>query len=238
LAQSFTSSSRSVYSGSATDSSAAHNVSSGISRDRCLRFRLTVLWVASGHDDRRLREELWRFSIGVARVLHNPWDNGVDLAAGAIASTCSAATELAQGAAPLLSAPVRWPAEGCAPHTTATPSASTERNHAAPTCVSRDGAFGPRVSNPDLVGLGPKLDKPGRRDRLNRLGLIESHRSGRRFVQELNDRAGVCAATSPPTVRRRGRQIRRKPSRGRCGGRGEKPTPFMACCRLSSVKCR
>jgi hypothetical protein len=144
LAQSFTSSSRSVYSGSATDSSAAHNVSSGISRDRCLRFRLTVLWVASGHDDRRLREELWRFSIGVARVLHNPWDNGVDLAAGAIASTCSAATELAQGAAPLLSAPVRWPAEGCAPHTTATPSASTERNHAAPTCVSRDGAFGPQ----------------------------------------------------------------------------------------------
>ena len=35
LAQSFTSSSRSVYRGSATDSSAAHNVSSGMSPDGC-----------------------------------------------------------------------------------------------------------------------------------------------------------------------------------------------------------
>ena len=43
------------------------------------------------------------------------------------------------------------------------------------------------VPNPDLIGLGPKLDKPGR-DKLNRLGLIESHRSGGRFVHELSDR--------------------------------------------------
>jgi hypothetical protein len=44
-----------------------------------------------------------------------------------------------------------------------------------------------RVPNPDLVALGPKLDKPGR-DKLNRLGLIESQRSGGRFVHELTDR--------------------------------------------------
>jgi hypothetical protein len=43
------------------------------------------------------------------------------------------------------------------------------------------------MPNPDLVALGPKLDKPGR-DKLNRLGLIESHRSGGRFVHELTDR--------------------------------------------------
>jgi hypothetical protein len=43
------------------------------------------------------------------------------------------------------------------------------------------------VPNPDLVALGPKLDKPGR-DKLNRLGLIESQRSGGRFVHELTDR--------------------------------------------------
>ena len=43
------------------------------------------------------------------------------------------------------------------------------------------------VPNPDLANLGPKLDKPGR-DKLNRLGLIESHRSGGRFVHELTDR--------------------------------------------------
>ena len=34
------------------------------------------------------------------------------------------------------------------------------------------------VPNPDLVAFGPKLDKPGR-DKLNKLGLIESQRSGR-----------------------------------------------------------
>lgn len=43
------------------------------------------------------------------------------------------------------------------------------------------------VPNPDLVALGPKLDKPGR-DKLNRLGLVESQRSGGRFVHELTDR--------------------------------------------------
>jgi hypothetical protein len=43
------------------------------------------------------------------------------------------------------------------------------------------------VPNPDLVTLGPKLDKPGR-DKLNRLGLIESQCSGGRFVHELTDR--------------------------------------------------
>jgi hypothetical protein len=42
------------------------------------------------------------------------------------------------------------------------------------------------VPNPDLLALGPKLDKPGR-DKLNRLGLIESDRSGGRFVHELTD---------------------------------------------------
>jgi hypothetical protein len=43
------------------------------------------------------------------------------------------------------------------------------------------------VPNPDLVALGPKLDKPGR-NKLNELELIESQRSGGRFVHELTDR--------------------------------------------------
>ncbi|MCV7281724.1 hypothetical protein H7J88_19020 [Mycolicibacterium flavescens] len=43
------------------------------------------------------------------------------------------------------------------------------------------------VPNPDLVALGPKLDKPGR-DKLNRLGLIESTRQGNRLVHELTDK--------------------------------------------------
>jgi hypothetical protein len=43
------------------------------------------------------------------------------------------------------------------------------------------------VPNPDLIALGPKLDKPGR-DKLNKLRLIESQRSGGRFVHELTDR--------------------------------------------------
>jgi hypothetical protein len=43
------------------------------------------------------------------------------------------------------------------------------------------------VANPDLARLGPALDKPGR-DKLNRLGLIESERTGNRFVHELTDR--------------------------------------------------
>ena len=43
------------------------------------------------------------------------------------------------------------------------------------------------VPNPDLVAFGPKLDKP-ERDKLNKLGLIESQRSGGRFVHEPTDR--------------------------------------------------
>ena len=43
------------------------------------------------------------------------------------------------------------------------------------------------VSNPELAVLGPALDKPGR-DKLNRLGLIESDRVRGRFVHELTDR--------------------------------------------------
>ncbi len=42
------------------------------------------------------------------------------------------------------------------------------------------------VPNPQLAALGPVLDKPSR-DKLNRLGLIESERVGRRFVHELTD---------------------------------------------------
>lgn len=58
------------------------------------------------------------------------------------------------------------------------------------------------VPNPDLVALGPKLEKPGR-DKLNRLGLVESHRSGRRFVHELTDRGwhlcrDIFSAGPPP----------------------------------------
>jgi hypothetical protein len=43
------------------------------------------------------------------------------------------------------------------------------------------------VANPELARLGPALDKPGR-DKLNRLGLIESERTGNRYVHELTDR--------------------------------------------------
>ena len=58
------------------------------------------------------------------------------------------------------------------------------------------------VPNPDLSALGPKLDKPGR-DRLNQLGLIESQRSGGRFVHELTDRGwrlcrDITSAGPPP----------------------------------------
>ncbi|MCF6387075.1 hypothetical protein L2K20_08825 [Mycobacterium sp. MBM] len=48
------------------------------------------------------------------------------------------------------------------------------------------------VPNPDLIALGPRLDKAGR-DKLNSLGLIESERAGGRFVHELTDRGWrVC----------------------------------------------
>ncbi len=58
------------------------------------------------------------------------------------------------------------------------------------------------VPNPDLVALGPKLDKPSR-DKLNDLGLIESERSSGRFVHELTDRGwhlcrDILAAGPPP----------------------------------------
>jgi hypothetical protein len=58
------------------------------------------------------------------------------------------------------------------------------------------------VPNPALLALGPKLDKPGR-DKLNKLGLIESDRSGGRFVHELTDRGwrlchDILAAGPPP----------------------------------------
>jgi hypothetical protein len=58
------------------------------------------------------------------------------------------------------------------------------------------------VPNPDLLALGPKLDKPGR-DKLNQLGLIESARSGGRFVHELTDRGWhlcreIVSAGAPP----------------------------------------
>lgn len=42
------------------------------------------------------------------------------------------------------------------------------------------------VTSPELARLGPALDKTGR-DKLNRLGLIESERAGNRYVHELTD---------------------------------------------------
>lgn len=58
------------------------------------------------------------------------------------------------------------------------------------------------VPNPELAALGPVLDKPGR-DKLNRLGLIESDRVGGRYVHELTDRGWrvsreVIDSGSPP----------------------------------------
>ena len=57
------------------------------------------------------------------------------------------------------------------------------------------------VPNADLAALGPKLNKAGR-DKLNNLGLIESDRTGGRFVHELTDRGWrVCRdilAAGPP----------------------------------------
>ncbi|WP_442932910.1 hypothetical protein [Mycobacterium kyogaense] len=43
------------------------------------------------------------------------------------------------------------------------------------------------VPNSELAALGPALDKAGR-DKLNRLGLIDSERVGNRYVHELTDR--------------------------------------------------
>ncbi|WNG88589.1 hypothetical protein C6A87_004955 [Mycobacterium sp. ITM-2016-00317] len=58
------------------------------------------------------------------------------------------------------------------------------------------------VPNPELAVLGPALDKAGR-DKLNRLGLIESERVANRFVHELTDRGwrlcrDIIAAGAPP----------------------------------------
>lgn len=58
------------------------------------------------------------------------------------------------------------------------------------------------VPNPDLLALGPKLDKPGR-EKLNDLGLIESFTENRRIVHELTDKGwhlcrDIVAAGPPP----------------------------------------
>jgi hypothetical protein len=58
------------------------------------------------------------------------------------------------------------------------------------------------LPNPDLINLGPKLDKPSR-DKLNGLGLIESNRESGRFVHELTDKGWrlcreIIAAGPPP----------------------------------------
>ncbi len=58
------------------------------------------------------------------------------------------------------------------------------------------------LPNPDLINLGPKLDKPSR-DKLNELGLIESTREGARFVHELTDKGwrlcrDIVSADPPP----------------------------------------
>jgi hypothetical protein len=58
------------------------------------------------------------------------------------------------------------------------------------------------LPNPDLINLGPKLDKPGR-DKLNDLGLIESTRESGRFVHELTDKGWrlcreIVSAGPPP----------------------------------------
>lgn len=62
------------------------------------------------------------------------------------------------------------------------------------------------VPNPALAELGPALDRPGR-DKLNRLGLIESERTGGRYVHELTDRGWrVCRdlVSAPPPARSTG----------------------------------
>lgn len=58
------------------------------------------------------------------------------------------------------------------------------------------------VPNPQLIEYGPKLDKPGR-DKLNDLKLIESERTGGRYVHTLTDRGwrlcrDILRAGAPP----------------------------------------
>lgn len=66
------------------------------------------------------------------------------------------------------------------------------------------------VPNPELKRLGPKLDKPGR-DRLNRLGLVETT-PGRPLVHELTDSGwAVCrelfGAATPPRATGQGKAL-------------------------------
>ncbi|WP_458316078.1 hypothetical protein [Mycolicibacterium brisbanense] len=66
------------------------------------------------------------------------------------------------------------------------------------------------VANPELERLGPKLDKPGR-DRLNRLGLIETT-AGRPLVHELTDAGWAVArelfgTDAPPRSLGQGRAL-------------------------------
>ncbi len=58
------------------------------------------------------------------------------------------------------------------------------------------------LPNPDLINLGPKLDKPSR-DKLNDAGLIETTRENGRFVHELTDKGwrlcrDIVSAGPPP----------------------------------------
>lgn len=62
------------------------------------------------------------------------------------------------------------------------------------------------VPNPELAALGPALDKPGR-EKLNRMGLIDSERVGNRYVHELTDRGWrMCRELldAPPPARATG----------------------------------
>lgn len=62
------------------------------------------------------------------------------------------------------------------------------------------------VPNSELAALGPALDKPGR-EKLNRLGLIDSERVGNRYVHELTDRGWrLCRELldAPPPARATG----------------------------------
>lgn len=62
------------------------------------------------------------------------------------------------------------------------------------------------VPNSELAALGPTLDKAGR-EKLNRLGLIDSERAGNRYVHELTDRGWrMCRELldAPPPARATG----------------------------------
>ncbi|TRW86143.1 hypothetical protein FK535_06585 [Mycolicibacterium sp. 018/SC-01/001] len=62
------------------------------------------------------------------------------------------------------------------------------------------------VPNPELAVLGPALERPSR-EKLNRLGLIDSERVGSRYVHELTDRGWrMCRELldAPPPARATG----------------------------------